>query len=288
MILCFSLLTAGVSGVSFAAINLYNESAPKAAESKDAAATVNEKPILQIAGFEQFPFAMFSRNEQGEDTSTGLLVEKMRLVAAVAGYQIEFTAMPSASRLFNSVQTGKVDGALSVVKEPGRELIYSYVNIPLYNHSVVVLTNQNIYPNKVESLSDLKAGKVGFVKDFHLGDKVSNFLLGLDASQKIGVRFPSQALRLMQKSRIDSFIIDLEISAKDKKAGGKCAGLQLQVTDVDFQPSYIIFHKDAQSPELVKQFESALKKLSKTNAFDRMKQDFWAAHTNDICGSISE
>lgn len=243
-----------------------------------------EIPDIQVAVLNQYPFVIV----KDKAVVSGLLVEKMKVVARKAGYNAKFIPMPSAGRLLHSVEYGKVDAALAIFYSKDRAKKYHFVKTPLYEHSVIALLDKKFYATGINNLSELNKGKVGFVRDFYLGKKVSDFIKAMDENRKLPIMVPRVAMHLIRKNRIKSFISDFEVARQTKHVAYRCGKDDYIVSKIDYVPSYIALHKGHKQKAMSNKLAKAVTAIDASGESLRLKEEFWAVHPNDLCSGFSQ
>ncbi|WND01651.1 transporter substrate-binding domain-containing protein [Temperatibacter marinus] len=234
---------------------------------------------LRVAVLNQYPFVIV---KDGKVTS-GLLVEKMRLLVEKAGYKATFYSMPSAGRLLDLLERGRMDAALSLFYSEERAKRYEFVESPLYMHSVLVLLSNKTYPQGIKSLNDLQKGRIGYIRGFYLGKKVDPFMRKIGAEYKMDINKPQKALKLMLKGRVTSTISDFEIPNLSNGAVYTCKGLEYRVEHLDSVPSYIAMHKSSRHANIARQLNNALIEIENSGLGLAVKQKFWHQQPKNGC-----
>ncbi|MFH2131781.1 MAG: transporter substrate-binding domain-containing protein [bacterium] len=163
------------------------------------------------------------------------------------------------ARLIKNLQTGKADAAIMFAKLPDREVYLYFPRIPFVETIPSVLVRNDFPLSKITQLDELKGFRIGYVLNAFIPSNIKNAGLNFDFIS--GTETIKRSIKKLQKFRIDAFFDPQDITfVFARKKYGIEAETRILPFPVDPVPLYTVFSKTTVNPELVRDYEEALKK----------------------------
>jgi len=205
--------------------------------------------------------------EQSADGKiSGLSVDLLRAIAKKNGDNISFKMYPW-SRALLMVANGKADIVNGMYKTPERERHYLFCDNPYYLEQVLfyVRADSNISWNG--DLASLKGKRVGVIRGWYYGPKFEyaqqNFVLSTSDNLMDGIKALAHGL-------IDLLVSNKHNSEAYLDAGETKSSIVALLPEIDSQPGYLAFRKDAAGEELRDSYNRLFNQMIESGEFDKL------------------
>lgn len=191
--------------------------------------------------------------EQGQ--LKGVEYEKLTELASKVNCQIEFVEQPWARALV-SLQNNTIDLLYAASYQSKRDTFATYSS-PYRYETYVLVSKESDTPGEVRLSSWLTSEKtIGLIRGFHYGKKLEPVVRNFESKHKIiEVRHDHQMLKMIDKKRIDGFIVEKQVAEYMLSTSNNL--YMINITEAVAEPVFLMFSKQVPT-NIVERFNQAI------------------------------